>query len=100
MPKNLRAGILAATGTVGQRFIELLANHLNFEITALAASSASAGKTYREACAWQLSSDPPPHLAQMVVQECTAELACEVVFSALPTDQARDREPPVRECWT
>ena len=39
MPKKLRAGILAATGTVGQRFIELLANHPNFEITALAASS-------------------------------------------------------------
>jgi aspartate-semialdehyde dehydrogenase len=95
MPKKLRAGILAATGTVG-----LLANNPNFEITALAASIASAGKTYREACAWQLSSAPLPHVAQMVVQECTAELACEVVFSALPTDQARDREPPVRECRT
>ena len=69
MPKKLRAGILAATGTIGQRFIELLANYPNFEITALAASSASAGKTYREACAWQLSSDPPPHVAEMVVRE-------------------------------
>jgi|HubBroStandDraft_6_1064221.scaffolds.fasta_scaffold1499661_2 aspartate-semialdehyde dehydrogenase len=100
MPKKLRAGILAATGTVGHRFIELLANHPNFEITALAACSASAGKTYREACAWQLSSDPPPHVAQMVGQECTAERACEVVLSALPTNQASDREPPVRECRT
>lgn len=100
MPKKLRAGILAATGTVGQRFIELLANHPNLETTALAVPSASAGKSYREAFAWQLSSDPPPHVAQMVVQECTAELACEVVFSASPTDQARDREPPVRKCRT
>jgi aspartate-semialdehyde dehydrogenase len=85
MPKKLRAGILAATATVGQRFIELLANHPNFEITALAASSASAGKTYREAWAWQLSSDPLPHVAQMVVQECTAELAS-VLFA--PTKRA------------
>jgi len=97
MPKKLRTGILAATGTIGQRFIELLANHPNFEITALAASSASIGKTYREACAWQLSSDPPLNVAEMVVRECTPELACDVVFSALPTDQARAREPPVRE---
>jgi aspartate-semialdehyde dehydrogenase len=100
MPKKPRAGILAATGTVSQSFIELLANHPNFEITALATSSASAAKTYREACAGQLSSDPPPHVAQMFVRKCTAELACEVVFSVLPTDQARDREPPIRECRT
>ncbi|BDP44500.1 aspartate-semialdehyde dehydrogenase (plasmid) [Deinococcus aetherius] len=93
MPQKLRAGILAATGTIGQRFVELLADHPHFEITALAASSNSAGKTYREACAWQLSSDPPASVAGMVVRECTPDLECDVVFSALPTDQARDLEP-------
>jgi hypothetical protein len=44
---------------------ELLAYHPNFGITALAAASAAAGKTYREACAWQPPSDPPPHVADM-----------------------------------
>ena len=93
MSKKLRAGILAATGTIGQRFVQLLANHPNFELTALAASSNSAGKTYREACAWQLSSDPPANIADMTVHECTPDLECDVIFSALPTDQARDLEP-------
>ena len=49
MEKKLRVGILGATGMVGQRFITLLANHLWYEITALAASPRSAGKTYEEA---------------------------------------------------
>jgi len=93
MPQKLRAGILAATGTIGQRFVDLLADHPSFEITALAASSASAGRTYGDACAWQLSSDPPAHIAGMVVRECTPDLDCDVVFSALPTDQARELEP-------
>jgi len=45
----IKAGILGATGAVGQRFVERLANHPWFEITALAASERSAGKTYKEA---------------------------------------------------
>ena len=49
MEKKLRVGILGATGMVGQRFITLLANHPWYEITALAASPRSAGKTYEEA---------------------------------------------------
>ena len=93
MPQKLRAGILAATGTIGQRFVELLADHPYFELTALGASSNSAGRTYREACAWQLSADPPSKVAEMIVRECTPDMDCEVVFSALPTDQARVLEP-------
>ena len=46
---RLRIGILGATGMVGQRFIQLLANHPGFEVTALAASDRSQGKTYGEA---------------------------------------------------
>ena len=49
MEKKLRVGVLGATGMVGQRFITLLANHPWYEITALAASPRSAGKTYEEA---------------------------------------------------
>ena len=50
MEKKLRVGILGATGMVGQRFITLLANHPWYEITALAASPRSAGKTCRPRC--------------------------------------------------
>jgi aspartate-semialdehyde dehydrogenase len=45
MSQKYRVGILGATGTVGQRFIELLADHPQFEVTALAASDRSEGKT-------------------------------------------------------
>ena len=59
MEKKLRVGILGATGMVGQRFITLLANHPWYEITALAASPRSAGKTYEEAVGgrWKMT-DP------------------------------------------
>lgn len=45
---SIKAGILGATGAVGQRFVEALSNHPWFEITALAASERSAGKTYKK----------------------------------------------------
>ena len=54
MSKKYRVGILGATGTVGQRFIQLLEGHPQFELTALAASDRSQGKAYKEACAWRL----------------------------------------------
>ena len=47
--KKLRAGIIGATGMVGQRFITLLEDHPYFEISYLAASASSAGKTYEKA---------------------------------------------------
>ena len=63
-----RVGILGATGTVGQRFVQLLERHPWFEVTWLAASDRSAGKTYREACAWKLDTPMPARIANMVVQ--------------------------------
>ena len=49
MSEKLKVGILGATGMVGQRFIALLENHPWFEVTTVAASARSAGKTYEEA---------------------------------------------------
>lgn len=49
MKEKLKAGIIGATGMVGQRFITLLENHPYFTVSALAASSRSAGKKYSEA---------------------------------------------------
>jgi aspartate-semialdehyde dehydrogenase len=56
---KIRVGILGATGTVGQRFVQLLENHPQFTITALAASDRSAGKTYAEATNWKLATPMP-----------------------------------------
>ena len=69
MANKLRAGIVGATGMVGQRFITLIADHPYFEITALVASPSSAGKTYGEAVKgrWMMSTPIPEGIADMVV---------------------------------
>ena len=69
MEKKLRVGILGATGMVGQRFITLLANHPWYEITALAASPRSAGKTYEEAVGgrWKMQTPMPECVKKMAV---------------------------------
>ena len=61
MSEKLRVGILGATGMVGQRFISLLENHPWFEVTAVAASPRSAGKTYEDAVGDRWKMDTPMH---------------------------------------
>lgn len=85
-------GILGATGTVGQRFVQLLENHPQFEITALAASDRSAGKPYAQACAWKLAGAMPNYVKEIVVEAIAPPLDCELVFSSLPTGVARETE--------
>jgi aspartate-semialdehyde dehydrogenase len=75
--------ILGATGSVGQKFIELLKDHPWFEITALCASERSAGKPYAQAANWFQSSTLPEHIAQMVVQKCEPTFSARVAFSGL-----------------
>ena len=66
---KLRVGILGATGMVGQRFISLLENHPWFEVTTVAASPRSAGKTYEEAVGdrWKMSTPMPEAVKKLVV---------------------------------
>jgi len=90
--KKYRVGILGATGTVGQRFVQLLQGHPQFEITALAASDRSAGKPYAEACAWKLSGTIPEYVREIVVQPIEPQLDCDIVFSSLPSSVARETE--------
>jgi aspartate-semialdehyde dehydrogenase len=90
--KKIHVGVLGATGAVGQRFAQLLANHPFFDLTVLAASDRSAGKPYREAANWILTEPMPAHLADMTVQEMSTALDCELVFSALPTSFANEWE--------
>ncbi|MCO5384297.1 MAG: hypothetical protein NHB15_21420 [Methanosarcina barkeri] len=90
----IKAGILGATGAVGQRFVEALANHPWFEITALAASERSAGKTYREAAGWRLDTAMPESVENIeVVPVDPKAVDADVVFSALPADLALTVEP-------
>ena len=77
---------------VGQRFMQLLANHPQFEVTAVAASDRSQGKRYAEACSWRLNGEMPEAVRSMVVQPPAPPLDCDLVFSSLPGDIARETE--------
>ena len=92
MTKKLRAGILGATGVVGQRFIQLLDNHPQFEVAALAASDRSAGKTYSDACTWRLPGEMPEAVRNILVQPPSPPLDCDFVFSSLPGEIAKGAE--------
>lgn len=92
MSRKYNVGILGATGTVGQRFIQLLENHPQFTVTALAASDRSAGKPFAEACAWKLSGGMPESVKNITVQPIEPPLDCEIVFSSLPSNVARETE--------
>ena len=97
MEKNYRVGIIGATGMVGQRFITLLADHPWFTITALAASSSSAGKSYKEAVGnrWAMAGEMPANIAGMVVLNADniAEIGKEVdfVFCAVSLNKEETR---------
>jgi aspartate-semialdehyde dehydrogenase len=92
MSRKYRVGILGATGTVGQRFIQLLEGHPQFEVAALAASDRSRGKAYSEACAWRLPGDMPEAVRGLRVEAPEPPLDCEIVFSSLPGEMARATE--------
>jgi aspartate-semialdehyde dehydrogenase len=92
MNKKYKVGILGATGMVGQRFIQLLENHPQFEVTAVAASDRSQGKAYGDACSWRLTGEMPAAVRSMIVQPPTPPLDCDLVFSSLPGDIARETE--------
>lgn len=78
--EKIPVGVLGATGSVGQKFIELLADHPWFELTALAASERSVGKTV-------LIGN-----RELTIQECTPTLPCRLVFSALDSSVAGEIE--------
>ena len=98
--KQYNVGIIGATGMVGQRFALLLAEHPWFHVTALAASSSSAGKTYRQAVEgrWAMKAPIPESLQDMLVLDAsdTAALKEKVdfVFCAvnMPKDQIKALE--------
>lgn len=103
MSQKLRAGIVGATGMVGQRFITLLENHPYFEISALAASPRSAGKTYEEALGgrWKLEAKLPESVKDMVVIDAANidEMAKKVDFVFCAVDMKKDEIKALEEAY-
>ncbi len=87
-----KVAILGATGSVGQKFIELLANHPWFQIHELAASDRSAGKKYSEAVNWVMQSPLQKEIADKVVKQCMPNLESKIAFSALDASVAGEIE--------
>jgi aspartate-semialdehyde dehydrogenase len=92
MNNKIPVGILGATGSVGQKFVQLLTNHPWFEITALAASGRSAGRPYGDAVNWFQSSGLDKTIGSMLIAECVPSLPCKIVFSALDSNVAGEIE--------
>jgi aspartate-semialdehyde dehydrogenase len=91
--KKYPIGILGATGMVGQRYIQLLENHPWFEITWLAASDRSSGKTYGEAAKWRLDTPLPERIAKMTVAAADPAGAPKIIFASVDAAFARELEP-------
>jgi aspartate-semialdehyde dehydrogenase len=90
--KKWRAGVLGATGVVGQRLVQLLGDHPWFELTEVAASERSSGKTYAEAVCWHLEAPIPAVARDLVVKGLELNLDCDFVFSALDSSVAGPAE--------
>ena len=90
--KKWRAGVLGATGIVGQRLVNLLADHPWFALTEVAASERSSGKTYAEAVQWHLEAPIPDAASALVVKGLETDLDCDFVFSALDSSVAGSAE--------
>lgn len=91
--KKIAVSVLGATGTVGQRFVQLLHGHPWFEVVTLTGSDRSVGMTYAEACHWVLTTPMPEWAQRMTLVETDSKtVQTPIAFSALPTQSAWDLE--------
>jgi aspartate-semialdehyde dehydrogenase len=90
--RKWRAGVLGATGLVGQRLVKLLADHPWFELAEVAASERSCGKSYADAARWHLDAPIPEAARDLVVKGLDPSLDCDFVFSALDSSVAGQAE--------
>jgi aspartate-semialdehyde dehydrogenase len=85
----MKAAILGATGLVGQRFVQLLNDHSWFEIASVTGSDRSAGMVYKNAVNWRMETQLKQKIGELTVQPTDPkEVDADVVFSALPSDEA------------
>ena len=101
MSEKLKVGILGGTGMVGQRFISLLENHPWFEVTTIAASPRSAGKTYQEAVGdrWKMDTPMPEAVKNIVVMNVNEveKVASEVDFVFSAVDMTKEEIKKIEE---
>ena len=101
MEKKLKVGILGGTGMVGQRFISLLENHPWFEVTVIAASPRSAGKTYEEAVGgrWKMDTPMPEAVKNIVVMNVNEveKVAKDVDFVFSAVDMTKEEIKKIEE---
>jgi aspartate-semialdehyde dehydrogenase len=90
--RKFKAGVLGATGLVGQRLVSLLANHPWFELTEVAASERSATKRYADAVRWHLDVPIPEGARDLTVRTLVPSLDCDFVFSGLDSSVAGPAE--------
>jgi aspartate-semialdehyde dehydrogenase len=90
--RKRRVAVLGATGTVGQRFISLLAGHPWFEISALTTSDAKAGRRYADVTPWHWPGGIPDGIGELKLAPTTEDLDAEICFSALPAEAAGQHE--------
>ncbi len=99
--KKLRVGVLGATGMVGQRFLALLEEHPWYEVTLLAASAQSAGKSYADAVAgrWALKTKVPAAAAKLRVENASevAKIAPQVDFVFCAVDMSKEETAKLEE---
>jgi len=95
LPEKIPVVVLGATGSVGQRFIQLLDGHPWFEVVALTGSERTFGQEYIQACKWILPESMPAWAKQMIVEPSDPERIrnARIAFSALPAEQASQVEP-------
>ena len=103
MNNRIRAGVVGATGMVGQRFITLLENHPYFKLTAVAASARSAGVPYREAVEgrWKMKGPIPAEAENMIVKDAAdidaMKAECDFIFCAV--DMKKDAILALEEAY-
>lgn len=94
MNEKVLVAVLGSTGSVGQRFVQLVADHPWFELAAVTGSQYRVGKAYAETCHWILPEPMPKSVREMKVVATTPETVdAKLVFSALPSAVAREIEP-------
>ncbi len=96
---KIPVAVLAATGSVGQRFVQLLDQHPWFEVVALTGSERGLGRPYGEVCRWLLAESMPEWARKMPVlaSEPEAINGARLTFSALPAEIAREVEPALAQ---
>ncbi len=103
MSNKLKVGIVGGTGMVGQRFVALLENHPWFEVTSIAASANSAGKTYEEAVSgrWKLSTPMPDSIKNIMIKDASKvyEVASDVDFVFCAVDMKKDEIKALEEAY-